>query len=356
MLAIVFCGDLMYCPYIKRYTEQLDLKGVPYKVYFWNRSGLELNLPVNYFYCNTSLRLDSNKICKLKGFIPFRKWLIDRIKNDNIDRIIALSTLSGMIIFEELMKRKQHYIFDIRDYTYEHILPFYWIEKQIIRNSYFTAISSGGFKSFLPKHDYVIAHNFNIKEKKREYKFKRNSGPIKIVWNGMMRYFDYQKQYLDALKNDERFLLIYHGDGQDLGKYKEYCINNNFTNVIFTGRYNNDDKEYLLQGADILNNFYGDIRNAGNEVKYAVSNRFYDGIIHHIPQVVEPFGFKSDWVMKSKLGINIAASDNFADKLYEYYWSIDEKEFDKNCDAELEKIIQEDRKYVNSIKQFIEMG
>ena len=32
MVALVFCGDLKYCPYITRYIERLEQNNVKYKV------------------------------------------------------------------------------------------------------------------------------------------------------------------------------------------------------------------------------------------------------------------------------------------------------------------------------------
>ena len=49
MIGLVFCGDLKYCPYIRRYIERLELASKDYKVYFWNRGGFDLDLPSNYY-------------------------------------------------------------------------------------------------------------------------------------------------------------------------------------------------------------------------------------------------------------------------------------------------------------------
>lgn len=59
MIGLVFCGDLKYCPYIKRYLGILEDQNIEYKVYFWNSSGLDMDLPDNYFYCETKLGLDT---------------------------------------------------------------------------------------------------------------------------------------------------------------------------------------------------------------------------------------------------------------------------------------------------------
>ena len=216
MIALVFCGDLKYCPYIKRYIERLEKHSIPYKVYFWNRSGFNLDLDGNYCFFNERASLDSGKLNKIKAFLHFKKWIINVIKEERPSKIIVLSTLTGILMNRLLQKYSTKYIFDIRDYSYEHIPFYYHREKRIIENSAFTAISSKGYKSFLPMHDYVISHNFNRQDIVDGASFRRQEGKIRIVWNGVIRYFEFQKQYIDCLKNDERFEMIYMGDGPEL--------------------------------------------------------------------------------------------------------------------------------------------
>lgn len=353
MIALVFCGDLKYCPYISRYVERLENTKIDYKVYFWNRGKYSLNLDSHYIYYDESSDLNSGKVKKLLDFVKFRSWVIKQLKENHHEKIIVLSTLTGVFLGGFLYKRKGSYVFDIRDYSYEHIVPFYNIEKKVIENSAFTAISSDGFKAFLPEHEYVIAHNFNRKDIVEGTRFTRTVGPINFVWNGVVRYFEFQKAYLDALKNDPRFSIIFHGDGPELNGYKKYCSENGFQNIIFTGSYNNSEKARLLKSAHILNNCYGYTEGAGNKLKYAVSNRFYDGMIFHIPQLVEPEGYKSEWANAAGIGVSFIPDQTFADRLYDYYEQIDAEQFDQACERELQLVIEEDDKYISMIDEFI---
>ena len=353
MIALVFCGDLKYCPYINRYIERLENAHMDYKVYFWNRSKFDMKLSDHYIYYDQASDLTSGKIQKLLDFFKFRNWLIHQLKSNHHEKIIALSTLTGVFLGSFLYKKKGSYIFDVRDYSYEHIKPFYSIEKKVVKNSAFTAISSGGFKSFLPDHEYVIAHNFNRNDFIEGAKFEKTDGKVNFVWNGVVRYFEFQRYYLDALKNDSRFNIVFHGDGPELKLYQDYCAENGFTNVVFTGSYNNADKAALLKNAHILNNCYGYTQNAGNKLKYAVSNRFYDGMIYHIPQLVEPEGYKPEWAKTAGIGVAFPPDKGFADKLYAYYQGIEADSFNRACDNELQRVIEEDDRYINMIDEFI---
>lgn len=353
--AIIFCGDLKYCPFITRYIERLEGNHLNYEVLFWERTIKEKNLPENYKAYQRKSNLNQNAVTKLLDFFRFRSWCLERIKEDNISTCIVLTTLTAVLLCGELKKRKIPYLFDIRDYSYENIRFFYKIEESAIKNSSVTVISSKGFKSFLPKnHEYVIAHNFNRNDIKRKYGFQKHTGRINIVWNGVMRFFAFQRRYLDALGNDDRFQLIYHGAGPEFEDYKKYCEDNNIRNVQFTGTYDNRDKEALLQNADILNNAYG--YEDGEDItplKYAVSNKYYDGIIYHIPQIVEPGDYKAHIVEKNGVGVSIAPDENLGDRLYEYYQSIDEENFDVFCEKALAQVIREDDRYIKTIDDFI---
>jgi hypothetical protein len=205
----------------------------------------------------------------------------------------------------------------------------------------------------LPEHDYVIAHNFNRCDIVDGKKYERAKAKISFVWNGVVRFFEFQKMYLDALRNDECFEIVYYGDGPELELFRNYCKTHDFINVRFMGAYDNKDKEMLLSDAAVLNNCYGDNRQAGNKVKYAVSNRFYDGMIYHIPQLVEPEGYKTEWATKAGIGVGIAADSSFADKLYKYYKSIDAARFDAACNNTLKTVLLEDDRYIAKIDSFI---
>lgn len=350
MVTLIFCGDIMVCPYLKRYTEEFDKANVSYEVLFWNRAARSLTVPDNYHYYDSTCDDGDGKLKKLKDFFGFRNWIVSHLRNHKSDGIVLLSTLTGILLFDKLKSYKNRYIFDIRDYSYENYGFFRTIEKSVVKNSYFTAISSKGFKAFLPEYDYVIAHNFNRGEMIEMPKFKKSSGVINFVWNGTVRYFDFQKKYLDALANDERFMMIYHGKGEHLEKFQKYCQEHNIRNVEFTGAYDNSKKYELLQNAHILNNCYGG--NYGDELKYAVSNRYYDGLIYRIPQVVEEGGYKATQVDTYGVGLPKDADGSFADQLYSYYQSIDAEEFEVNCQKAVAAVLREDDIYIAKIHNF----
>ncbi len=351
-VAIVFIGDLMYCPYLKYYTEILDTNKIKYDVYYWNRSGEKQFLEKNYYAYEKKSMLKKNMLFKAVDFIGYRNWLKRKIKRGNYKKTILLSTLSAMILFPYVLKIKGKYIFDIRDYSYELFKLYYLVEKRIINNAGINIVSSSGFKAFLPKAEYMIAHNFSVtlEEKNLRHELLKPNKKITLVWMGALRYFEHQTKIIEALADDDRFELIYHGEGPSSVEFREYNRLHPHSNVRFTGRYDNDQKRTLLSKASILNNSYSE----HYETKYALSNKFYDGAFYHIPQLVECGSYKQDLVDKYNIGIALDVNDpEFANKLYEYYFTINKVEFDNNCNELIELVNKEQTETRSRIIEFL---
>lgn len=357
MIGIIFISDIKYCPYLEKYTEILKSNNEEFEVLFWSREKKYIDYPSNFSPYNYESEKNRLPVFKMFDFLKYRRWLKNKINSRQYNKLIILSTLSGMIISDVLIKDfKDKYIFDIRDYSYEYNLAFYNIEKKIIKGSYFTCISSNGFKEFLPKGlNYLTVHNFNKNDlqHKKDFKKKDLGNKLSVVFIGGVRYFDHQRKLIDKLKNDSRFEMVYHGAGIELDRFIAYCQDNDVKNIVFTGEYNNKDKNLLLKDADILNNSYKSKKFI--EVKYAISNKYYDGLIFGIPQLVETKTYKQSIVESLGLGIGLDENDmDFSDKLYEYYFDVDEKNFEISCNRELKNIIEEDSNFSDSIKRFIE--
>lgn len=353
-IGIIFVGDIAFCPYLAKYKEMCEAKRVEYDIIYWNRSNDQTKYPDNYLSYNLQSNLKQSKIKKARDFLKYTVWLQRIIKKGKYDKLILLSTLSGVIVANLLKAYKGKYIFDIRDYSYEHIKCVYAIEKKIIENSFFTCISSPGFKSFLPAHDYLVAHNIQSEflECKKDFLPKKYGEPLNIMWNGMVRYFPYQSKIIDRLKNDPRFMIYYCGWGPDLDQFKQYTLENKITNVIFTGKYDNSEKANILQGADILNNAYW--RSMPDRIIHAISNRYYDGLVFGIPQLVEAGSYKAKICEQKGIGCPFIDSEEFADNLYEWYFQLNAADFNKSCKDLLDDIESEMLLYEKRISDFLD--
>lgn len=351
-IAIVFIGDLIYCPYIENYEKILNKDKIDYDIIYWNRSNLKYDKE-NTIAFNYYSKLKKNYVSKALDFLKFKRWLVKVIKDNKYEKLIILSTLTGMLIKKELPK--YGYIFDYRDYSFDNNKIFFNLEKLIIENSYVTSISSKGFLRYLPQlsNKYIIAHNIDFSNlPENEGNFKRKGKKcLNFVWMGAMRYLEHQKPIIEKLESDGRFNIIFYGTGPAYEEYKKFVEASHFSNVKLTGKYDNKDKTKLIENADIINNSYA----MDKASKYAISNKFYDAAYFHIPQLVEPGCYKSKLLEKYHIGIAIDPSDeDFANKLYEYYTNINEDEFNNDCTGFIKKVREENNLWEKRINQFIE--
>lgn len=361
MIGIIFVGDIKFCPYLKKYTDILEKKHIKYEVIFWNRDGEydeKFENDIYYIFKKQSI-LRQAPYKKIKDFIEFGKFSSRRIKEKNYQGLIFLSTLSAVFLSPYILKKyKDRYIFDYRDLSYEHLLGFNLYLTYIIKNSYFTCISSKGFKKVLPKkYDYVTCHNLQysdvenlkiLKEKKVE--FIQNKRPIVVSYLGFIRGYEHITKIIDKFGKDNRFILNYHGTGTDYIRIREYCLEKKYLNVFCTGYYDSSNKLKLMLETDILNNHYSINKN----IKLATSNKLYDGIIYKRPQLVNKGSFDEKNIEMYGVGWSLDINDDeFTDKLYKAYMELDKDQFYKNCTNALKNIIEEDQVYLKTIDSFL---
>ncbi|MEY8446050.1 hypothetical protein [Enterococcus ratti] len=353
---VIFIGDIIFCPFMKLYTDILEAHSEDYDILFWKRTNEKANYPDNYLFYEHTSKLNKNKLLKIPDFFRYQQWLKKTVKEKKYDKLIILTTVPGLLLSKELITKYQgKYIYDIRDYTYENFSFYKNLENKVIDNSYFTCISSLGFKNFLPQNDYILAHNMQMEELANQSNFiKKKEAPLNLVWIGAVRYYDQQIDIIDNLKNSKKINLIYHGIGEDYERLMDYVSKNQIHNVKFTGKYVNKEKSKLLKDADLLLNAYK-LANQ-HKVKHLISNKYYDGLIYGIPQLVENDSYKQEEVEKRNLGVTVDPKDpQLEEKLLDYYFAIDEELFNKNKKAALSEIEKDQLYYIKKINDFVEM-
>lgn len=357
-IALIFIGNIEYCPYLKEYETIIQNYNFDYDVLFWEREHLTEMYPDNYHYFSLKSDLQKQKYQKILDFIKFANWLNKVLKKGNYTHLIFLDTLSGIISYlTNSIPKHAHMLLEIRDYTYEHIKIFYHIEKKLISKMDQIFISSYAFQKFLPDFQYTFTHNFNTNEYMdlcplTSFHKKQPNETLNLVYTGSVKYFNYQKAIINSFKNDPGFHIYYHGMGPDYLKLKHYCQNENITNVTFTGLYENKQKPDFYKNADFLINCY-DI-NLGNEIIYAISNKYYDGLIYHIPQLSECRSFKGSLVEKNNIGITWRPEDgNLKEKLLQYYYSINDDSFNQTCLKKMDHYYKEYIIYKEKIILFL---
>lgn len=347
MTGIICIIDLNFIPYLNKYMEILTANNEEFEVIFWKRMKNEDSFSFNTVEFVLETDLSKGKASKIVGFMKYRNFLTKTLKSKNYDRLIVLSTLAGALISDVLTRDyKNKFIFDIRDYTYEHFWLFRKIENKVIKASYMTVLSSDGFRSFLPNSDkYILCHNFLSEEIDENRVFKKEyESELKLTFIGAVRHFEIDKSVVDAFSNDNRFKVIFHGYGATYEKLLNYCQNRN---VKLTGRYYRNQKADLLDDANIINSYYDHSKIVN---KYAISNKFYDAAIYRKPLWANPETFMGKLAIEKGIGIDCSIDPN---KMFIEYEKIDEQAFDQSCRKVVDEIMKDEDVFVNKMSLFL---
>lgn len=360
-VALVYIGNIEICPYRQLYEKILKKKGIDFDVLFWERDKLSTAYPDNYIFFSFKSDVNKKKSRKTGDFLNYYWWLRKKIKEKKYSHFIFLDTISGILGYLSGFYKESIGMQEIRDYTHDFNIIFRFVEKRAFGKMKKICVSSPAFNDFLPcGKTAIIAHNFNEQEYlnhrgKSTFKKKRKGQVLEVGYLGNVKYYEQQVKIIDEFADDERFNVTFHGIGPDYARLKQYIDDRKICNIHMTGYYQGTDKEILYKNVDVILNCY-DI-GLGNEIKYAVSNKYYDGLIYHIPQIVERYGYKGEIVQQNGIGLAWNYGDaKLNNLLWEYYHSIDETHFDRQCGFLMEKYYAEYCNYKETIEDFIIEG
>ncbi len=341
-IAIILSGNLVMQPYIKYYTDVFDSLNMDYEYVCWDRDFINPIIYNNHkvIAFNISGSIKNKQYRKLYDYYRYSQFVRNHIDNSQYDFLLIHTITSAVFLNRYLNKNFNFkYIFDIRDYSI--IYPF--VKKKVthlITNSIFTAISSLGYLNWLPKENsYVLSHNVSKSYLETTFKsteelFKNDK--INILTIGQIRDFSSNKRVIKALGNKNKIKMIFAGSGIEKEKL-EYFAMNKYTNIVFTGRYKKEEESFIVQSADFIN-IVLPIDVLSNTL---ISNRFYLGILHRKPIIVNEESFQANYVKKFNLGLIVKSEDDIYEKLIEYINNFDFKAFNKGCNDIIE-IIKKD--------------
>lgn len=342
-------------PYAEQYENKIKAANNSYDILFWDRfTSASLENYGNEYIFHYKCTLGGNRIKKLYPFYLFRKTVLRIINENHYDKLIILSTLPGILLCSLLQKKyKGKFIFDIRDYTYEKYGFYRKIVQNLIEKSYFTAISSRGFKKFLGENTKLIVnHNISnmmaITDKVNLCKEKKN---ITIGFIGSIRYFAENVKLINALGNENRYRLLYAGSVSAGCDLKKYCNLHNYHNVYFSGGFQNHEKPSLYQEVDVINALYG---NRLDEVKTALPNKLYDCLLFKKTILVSDGTYLAEVVKKYDIGLVLSSQDSYLDKITLYVDAFDPAKFTANAEKLLKVVMEEQETYCSKIREFIE--
>lgn len=341
---IVGFSQVRYMPYIYFHLDKY--KNETIDLVTWSRDGSkdieldEYNISSHYEF--DGLIKSEAKNTKIFKFYQFRKFVKRILEKSKYDRIVLLHTFPAVLLSDILIKGyKERYVFDYKDITYEKFSFFKNIIAKLVINSKYTLVSSKGFLQYLPDSDRIfISHNIMQDDLENRYKAKRIHVKKNISFWGMIRDYSVNESLLKQIKGMDNVRLIYYGTiNETATRLKEYVANEEIVNVEFKGTYQNSDRKKFTHEVDFIHNMYS---TSDYNMNLAMSNKFYDGIIFHIPQICSKGSLMGDLVEKHRIGIAVDIDkENLCEKIEEFCATIDYDEFDKQCDTCLDEVLKE---------------
>ena len=342
-----------YMPYINNYEKVLSEKNISYDVVCFDRDSTGKVKKEGNVY-TFSHKTTANKFAKLFPVFRYGSYVKKIIKENKYDKIIVLTTMPGILIYNILLKKYSgKYIFDYRDYTYEKYSFFRKMVNRIIDNSYATFISSDGYKRYFnDQKNIYLCHNIsNIDDVEKNVIDLKKKKNINIGFLGYVRYFDVNSKLINDFKNDKKYSLTYIGTPFSDCDLESFCKSNDIKNVTLIGKYDNNDKAKLYKNIDLINSIYS---LSSEEVQPAIPNRLYDAALFKKPIIVNNGTYLSEIVEKNGLGLILDPfNSNIKEVVEKYIDNFDSNKFKNNCNKFLNEIKDDQNNMIKKINDFL---
>lgn len=278
------------------YGEQAKIS-----VITWDRNN-DYTEPINGYHVYKKVSAYGNKTRKLLNLWSYRDFCHSIIKELVPDVIIA-SHWNNLLMVPHLRKN-QMFIYENLDVPTESFLIrkiTTLLEHWEMRRVHLTIHASRFFtKLYSPKKKQLVLEN------KPTFKAPIPQGytlhtPIRIAFIGLIRYREILRLLIDAVKDDKRFELYFHGEGHARTYLEDYA--NHASNVFFTGKYAYEDVAKFYEQTDVV---WAAYPNKDFNVKYAISNKFHESLTFGKPTVYADNTYLGDFVEKEHIGMKVA--------------------------------------------------
>jgi len=344
-IALICPSNILYMPYVKNYENVLVEQNIDYDIINWDRFHIEEISDTTY--------RDKKKGHQRNflDYLKYKKFLMNRLNSIHYDKVIVFGIQLSYFL-KKTMKNNfnEKYIIDIRDHN--KILKFFNFKK-LVESSAFTVLSSPGYKEWLPKSNkYVINHNTQIPridDLKEIGTFNREVICISNI--GAINEFHINIDFINSLKNNPKFKLNYHGEGNINDDLISYLKTNRISNVFVTGRYIKEDEEILYESSDLINVLR---TSDGINNKTALPNRIYNAVFYGKPLLACVGSHLGDVIANNNIGIVLDSFNEVENSIFQYMKKFDDITYNKGRELFMEKVIQENKHFENKLLTFLQ--
>ncbi len=270
----------------------------------WNRNGNHLKHDNPYIHIYNKFSPAGRLWTKAKNLWGYRRFVHSTIKDINPEIIIA-SHWDTLIIVPKLNRKRQKLIYENLDIpTGDFRAVFCFLEKKALKHTDLIIHASRFFKDLYPQPVQQI-----VLENKPFFTIENNSlysvhKPLQIAYIGNIRYKDILFNLIDALKGNEKLKLTLHGGGPAYEEVKNYS--KDISNVEMTGPYDYNNIAKVYTDVDVIWAVYP---NKDFNVKYAISNKFFESIYLKIPCIYAQNTKLGDYVTQHNIGMVVDPYD-----------------------------------------------
>ncbi|WP_349763512.1 glycosyltransferase [Fusobacterium sp. SYSU M8D902] len=272
------------------------------RVCAWNRENINFEEKDDYIY--SSNEGYGNKIKKLYGMRNYFNYIKKVIVNYNPEIIISsqwdmllltiLSNFKGKIIYENL---------DLPTSTNSLVLNILLMVEKLMLKKVSGIIYASRF--FIPLYNKykgakLLLENLPLKEvNNKSYKIEKRE-KLRISFIGGLRYFETMKNLLLAIQEIENIEVYLIGKGAENNKFQNFIESNELKNIYMIGKYEYKEIKKLYLNTDFVWAVYP---NKDYNVKFAISNKFYESVLFEKPCFFSKNTLLGDLVKKNKIGI-----------------------------------------------------
>lgn len=342
-IVLITPSNTLFMPYLNNYTELLDDYQIDYDVINWNRFQMEETHP--YVFKDHKVGHQRNFI----DYVRYRYFIKKILRENHYDKVIVFGL--QLVYFLRRLLRKNYdgnFAVDIRDHN--DILNYFTLAP-IVEGAEFVALSSRGFMEWLPlSTKYIISHNTTFEAIPYAPKVSFKDDLITIGYIGSIRDYYVNIQLIDQLKNNEYYLLNYHGEGHANQAIIKYIEEHDIQNVTLTGRYLKNDELGFYTSNDIINLLRDE---TDIYSRTALPNRLYNAVIVGRPLLVFSGTYLSEIVERYQLGLLIDRIETVEAKLQDYIKTFDYDAFVKGRQQFFDVVVEENQLFAECLKAFV---
>ncbi|KDE71241.1 glycosyltransferase family 1 [Fusobacterium necrophorum BFTR-2] len=275
------------------------------RVVSWDRNNLKEKKEDCFIYSSTEGY--GNKVKKLFGMYNYFKY-VKEIFDLEKPEILFVSQWDMLIFGFFLKNRNVKLVYDNIDMPASTSIIIWnllrFLEKILLKKCDIMIYASRFYAKnyiFFEKKT-ILLENLPLKSTYKLEDISNHSGKVRLAFVGTIRYYDILKKSMDVISKINNFEYHFYGTGQDEYRLKKYCEEMQYKNIFFHGKYNYIDIARIYNSIDIL---WAAYPNKDFNVKYAISNKFYESLIYEKPCFFSCNTKLGDYVDKNKIGFII---------------------------------------------------